>query len=85
MMIFPGSPTMTNVPTDDALTPQAEIFTVYQAGSTIELHTGCVDYPNYRVICSCLSYESAYEIAMSSAQSKQLPMIDYAALNHGLS
>ncbi len=69
----------------DSLTTTPEIFTVYQAGSTIELHTGCVDYPNYRVICSCLSYESAYEIAMSSAQSKQLPMIDYATVSHGLS
>ncbi len=68
----------------DSLTTEAEIFTVYQAGSTIELHRGCIDYPNYRVICSCLNYESAYEIAMSSARSKQLPMVDYATLSHGL-
>ena len=57
------------------------LFTVYQTKSAIELHAGCDDYHNYRVICTCISYENAYEAAQLSADLKQLPIVDFVGEN----
>lgn len=55
----------------------ASFFTVYETKDAIELHPGCRDIQDVRVICSCLSYESACTIAQLSANLKQLPVLDY--------
>lgn len=55
-------------------------FTVYKTDQAIELHPGCEDYENYRVICTCLYYEQACEIARLSANIHRLPVKNFVAV-----
>jgi hypothetical protein len=57
----------------------ASYFTVYRSEQAIELHPGCEDYENCRVICTCLDYEQAKEIARLSANIHQLPVKNFVS------
>jgi hypothetical protein len=52
-------------------------FTVYQTEQAIELHPGCEDYEHHRVICTCLYYEQACEIARLSGNLHRLPVKNF--------
>ncbi|MDX2100448.1 MAG: hypothetical protein SFW36_21950 [Leptolyngbyaceae cyanobacterium bins.59] len=63
------------------LDPQRFFFTIYQSQRAIELRLGCDDYPSTRIISTSRSYESAYQVALSAAVSKQLPLENYVPMN----
>lgn len=54
-------------------------FTVYWTEQAIELHPGCPDDTNHRVICTCLYYEQATEIARLAANLHTLPVRNFVA------
>lgn len=51
-------------------------YTIYFTQNGIELYEGCDDFQNYQVISTCVSYESALEVARVSARLKNVPLID---------
>lgn len=57
----------------------ASYFTVYRTEQAIELHPGCEDYENRRVICTCINYDQAKEIARLSANIHQLPIRNFVS------
>ncbi|OLP16871.1 hypothetical protein BST81_19455 [Leptolyngbya sp. 'hensonii'] len=55
----------------------SRFFTVYQTDCAIELHAGCPDQEQFRVICTCLYYEQACEIARIAANLHSLPVMNF--------
>ena len=49
-------------------------FTVYLSQQGIELRTGCEDYPNFHVLHTSKSYESAEHFAQTAARHRNLPL-----------
>lgn len=56
-------------------------FTVYQTDSAIELHPGCSGDEQFRVICTCVYYQQACEIARLVGSIHQLPIRDLVTSN----
>ncbi len=54
-------------------------FTVYQTEAAIEVRSGCEDYEHVRVICTCLDYCQAREIARLVSNLHHMPVLDYVA------
>jgi hypothetical protein len=54
----------------------ASYFTVYKTEKAIEIHSGCEDYEQVRVICTCLDYQQACEIARLVSNLHHLPVIN---------
>lgn len=52
-------------------------FTIYQSKRAIELRLGCDDYPSMRIISTSKSYKMAYQVACSTAETKNLPLENY--------
>lgn len=52
-------------------------FTVYRTEQAVELHPGCEDYEHLRVICTCVEYEQAFEIAGLVANLHHLPIKNF--------
>jgi len=55
-------------------------FTVYKTAQAIEVHAGCEDYESMRVICTCLEYQQACEIARLVSNLHHLPVIDFVGV-----
>jgi hypothetical protein len=51
-------------------------FTVYKTDKSIEIHPGCEDHEQMRVICTCVEYSQACEIAKLVANLHRLPIQD---------
>lgn len=67
-----------NIPRSSAPTNLfASYFTVYKAEQAIEIHAGCEDYDQVRVICTCLDYQQACEVARLVSNLHHLPVVDF--------
>lgn len=55
-------------------------FTVYQTPDSIELHSGCYEYPHARFFCTSLSYESAVKIARLVSNRERVPLKNFVSL-----
>jgi hypothetical protein len=62
-----------------ALSEHDGMFTVYRTENAVELHPGCDTREQARLICTCVSYELAYEFAERLARQACLPLYDHAA------
>jgi surfactin synthase thioesterase subunit len=51
-------------------------FTVYQTSCAIELHPGCSSDKPFRMICTCVYYQQACEIARLMSSIHRLPIRD---------